>query len=242
MNLNEISYKIPKFITKLYKAVIDKGINTITWNNDGKTIIIHNKDDFIKKTIGMVSNSKDYSSFIRQLNNYGFVKLKGIKEDEEEYYHKFFTRENPELLQFITRKRDKNSSLQDIPNIKNDIAALGEGMEVLNTNTYVLNNEIAQLKKRLDEQDKTINGLIEVLSRVFRLGIQNDNIQPALGSSQEGKKIEEILNECGNKQRSALGHATQQAQFNMPSLERHHAKDKGDNHSFIDEEDFENLF
>lgn len=161
--------KIPKFLRRLYRETSDPMNTCIVWSDDGERIRIVDKDMFIKHTLHTLSRTKEYSAFIRQLNIYGFVKMKSEKNDDiEEYYNCFFKKDQPSLIGFMKRmkKAEKAETRLNYPSIENSISYL------TNAN-FRLGNEISQLRDRVDKQDRTINGLLDILGRVFRTGAQN---------------------------------------------------------------------
>lgn len=161
--------KIPKFLKRLYREISDPTNEYITWSEDGERIRIVNKDLFIKNTLPILSRTKEYSTFIRQLNIYGFVKLKSERGDDiEEYFNGFFKRDQPGLMGFMKRvsKTSKTEGQLNWPAMESSINAL------TNSN-YRLSNEVAQLKERVTKQEHTINGLFDILGRVFRSGLHN---------------------------------------------------------------------
>lgn len=160
--------KIPNFIRRLYREASDPTNRNICWSEDGERIRITDKEDFIKNTLPRLSKSKEFSGFIRQLNIYGFVKTKGDKNDDtEEYYNCFFKKDQPQMIVFV--KRDKNKRID----IKIDQSNIENSINYLNNTNYKLSNEISELKSRVEKQDRTINGLLDIFGRVFRSGMQN---------------------------------------------------------------------
>lgn len=169
--------KIPKFLRRLYREVSDISNPNIVWSNNGETLRIPNKEVFIKETLPVLSRTKEYSAFIRQLNIYGFVKVKG--DDTEEYCNNFFKRNQPSLMNFIKRVRRyrKVDAQLQLPSIENSVRFLTE------TN-YRLGNEVSALKERVEKQERTINGLLDIFGRVFRSGMQNFTYEPNQPSSR----------------------------------------------------------
>lgn len=180
------SIKIPKFLRRLFRETSDPENNNITWNEDGDKILILDKEAFIKNTLPFLSRTKEYSAFIRQLNFYGFVKVKNEKSDDyEEYYNCYFKRDHPELLGAIKRVMKTGSSQNklNLPGIENNIS-------FLTSSNFKLASELAQLKDRVDKQERTINGLLDILGRVFRTGVQNINFEASAQAKQrqEGRQ------------------------------------------------------
>jgi heat shock transcription factor, other eukaryote len=167
--------KIPKFLKRLFRETSDPNNKDIVWNETGDRLQIVNKESFIRNTLPSLSRTKEYSAFIRQLNIYGFVKAKIEKSDEiEEYYNCFFKKDQPSLISFMKRvkKSHKLENKSNIPTIENNIT-------FLTNSNYRLSNEVASLKEKVEKQDRTINGILDILGRVFRSGAQNINFEGA---------------------------------------------------------------
>lgn len=111
-NLSDVS----GFPKKLFKIIHNSENNElIAWNKEGTQFTIFNPNEFSEKILGnsdMIASS-NYSSFIRQLNMYGFHKVKTkTKSRSDTYYHLYFQRDRPSLLKNIKRKPN-NSGLED---------------------------------------------------------------------------------------------------------------------------------
>lgn len=79
----------------------------IRWAKDGNSFVIFNIEAFVK-ILPKFFKTKNYSSFVRQLNLYNFHKIKN-PEGFIEFGHEQFRRNNIENLQFITRKVNQDS-------------------------------------------------------------------------------------------------------------------------------------
>ena len=77
------------------------------WAKDGNSFVIFNIEAFVK-ILPKFFKTKNYSSFVRQLNLYNFHKIKNA-EGQAEFGHEQFRRHNIEELQFITRKVNHDS-------------------------------------------------------------------------------------------------------------------------------------
>lgn len=83
---SQIIKKRKSFLSNLYEIINDKSYNNIiSWNNEGNGIIIKNVIQLCKIIL-----PKYYSSFVRQLNIYGFHKSQGIIKDGEGFVHDIF--------------------------------------------------------------------------------------------------------------------------------------------------------
>jgi hypothetical protein len=79
-------FKSECFLSKLYDILDDNNNkNIIHWDAEGKKIIIKDIISFCNIILPKYYKHKNYSSFIRQLNLYGFHKNKGTIKNIEEY-------------------------------------------------------------------------------------------------------------------------------------------------------------
>lgn len=90
------------FPQKLWDLIHNKQFEpAINWSDDGKSIFINNtklKCLCLGKTNAHF-HTEQPKSFVRQLHLYGFRKL-----DKNQFYHEFFQRDKPDLVQNIHRK------------------------------------------------------------------------------------------------------------------------------------------
>lgn len=99
-----ISVNPNNFPGKLWGLVNDSQVNSIYWNAAGEVIIIHQKSFETQvllshpRQINEYFKTTDFSSFIRQLNLYGFKKIRSDYDDLE--MHLNSTSRRPQLHQF----------------------------------------------------------------------------------------------------------------------------------------------
>lgn len=68
---------VPSFLLKTYDIVNDESLNDIVrWNESGDAFIIAKTHDFCEEILPTYFKHKNLSSFVRQLNMYGFHKTK----------------------------------------------------------------------------------------------------------------------------------------------------------------------
>ncbi|CAM8885251.1 unnamed protein product [Rhodiola kirilowii] len=93
---------IPQFLLKLYKIVDDPSTDTVVhWGFGGQSFVVVDETIFCKDILPNYFKHHNFSSFIHQLNDYGFRK---IDCDRWEYATKEFQRGKRELLKYIKRR------------------------------------------------------------------------------------------------------------------------------------------
>lgn len=93
------------FPQKLHNILVDQGIHAdiISWAPHGRCFIIHQPKQFVKIVLPELFQITKKTSFTRQLNLYGFVRL-WDGHDEGGYYHEKFLRSKSKLCKLIKRK------------------------------------------------------------------------------------------------------------------------------------------
>ena len=136
----------------------------IKWDEKTNAILIKNKETFSEKVLPKCFNHKNFSSFVRQLNSYGFSKKKGIKNClmyENENFYKNMTDKD---LESIEAKKPQEKKIKSITkngsnleiNRNFTLNSIEEEIEKENDNEIKikLNSCLDDLKLLLDNQEK----------------------------------------------------------------------------------------
>lgn len=98
----------PPFLTKLYNLVEDSGTTElVSWTDDASAFTVHKPDEFGRDVLPRYFKHNNFSSFVRQLNQYGFHKR---DPDRWTFGHVNFRRGRLDLLRLISRRRPKAAS------------------------------------------------------------------------------------------------------------------------------------
>jgi HSF-type DNA-binding len=84
--------------------------DVLSWLPHGRAFLVNDKERFVTEVLPLFFQlQKEYASFQRQLNIYGFMRLTKSGPDQNAYYHPLFLRGRPNLCNFIGPKpKDKN--------------------------------------------------------------------------------------------------------------------------------------
>jgi len=161
------SQDAPIFLRKTYLMVDSCDTKVACWSDDGSIFIVKDPDIFAASIIPQYFKHSNFASFVRQLNFYGFRKLRNhdsIKIDAEldaetanfwRFRHENFVKGRPDLLVEIRRSSGQitgtNNAVSDeqhgevdtlkieMENMKDEIAKMSNEIEKLSTIMNSLN-------------------------------------------------------------------------------------------------------
>mmetsp|Transcript_15597 Transcript_15597/g.24200 ORF Transcript_15597/g.24200 Transcript_15597/m.24200 type:complete len:398 (+) Transcript_15597:101-1294(+) len=150
--------EVPVFLKKTYHMIDTCDPTIATWSSDGRTFVVKDTDIFASEIIPQFFKHNNFSSFVRQLNFYGFRKIKNdtvrIHDDEEEaqkywkFKHEFFLRGRPDLLKEIRKSSQINAADQhEVDKLKEEVNYLKGEVENLSSIVQQMAQTIRQMNE-----------------------------------------------------------------------------------------------
>ncbi|EPY52620.1 transcription factor Hsf1 [Schizosaccharomyces cryophilus OY26] len=188
--------KITQFSNKLYNMVNDSSTDSlIRWSERGDSFFVIGHEDFAKLVLPRYFKHNNFSSFVRQLNMYGFHKVphiqQGVLQSDSpnellEFANPNFQRDQPELLCYVTRKKggsqvsdDASNSLDmstitmELQNIRNQQLSLSSELSRIQVDNAALWQENIETRERQRRHQETIDKILRFLASVYLDGKQN---------------------------------------------------------------------
>ncbi|XP_056394596.1 heat shock factor protein 3-like [Hyla sarda] len=181
---------VPAFLMKLWALVEDPSNNdVISWSWNGQNFCILDEQRFSKEILPKYFKHNNLSSFIRQLNMYGFRKVMSLesgllRSDRSsciEFQHPFFKKGKSELLENIKRKMSSVKSeephltpeelqkviteLQDLKDVQSNLDTKLENMRRENEALW---KEVSALRRRHCQQQKLLSKVLQFILSLMR--------------------------------------------------------------------------
>mmetsp|Transcript_21714 Transcript_21714/g.66455 ORF Transcript_21714/g.66455 Transcript_21714/m.66455 type:complete len:404 (-) Transcript_21714:195-1406(-) len=150
--------QLPVFLRKTFTMIDTCPPGVGGWGKDGKTFVIKNPETFAAQIIPSFFRHNNFSSFVRQLNFYGFRKIKTdavLNTPQEgkwwEFRHESFQRGRPELLVNILRRSNNTSATDKVPKAEKEIQELRGEVEKLRATQAMQTAEISNLRQQMQQ-------------------------------------------------------------------------------------------
>ncbi|KAL6972249.1 Heat shock factor protein 3 [Sarracenia purpurea var. burkii] len=166
----------PPFLSKTYDMVDDPSTDSIvSWSNSNNSFTVWNVPEFSRQLLPKYFKHNTFSSFVRQLNTYGFRK---VDPDRWEFANEGFLKDQKHLLKIIARRKPANeNSYQNAPQVQGKSAGscveegkfgLEEDVERLRRDKNVLMQELFRLRQQqqtTDHQLQTVGQRVQMMEQ-----------------------------------------------------------------------------
>ncbi|GKY97774.1 hypothetical protein MPSEU_000735600 [Mayamaea pseudoterrestris] len=127
------STNAPMFLKKAFTMITTCNPDIASWSDDGLSFVVYDKEKFASVVIPEFFKHSNFSSFVRQLNFYGFRKVRSdpirLKDcscnEETRFYHEQFQRNRPDLLAEIKKPSQiESADKQEVEKLKVEVTGL----------------------------------------------------------------------------------------------------------------------
>ncbi|KAJ2400889.1 hypothetical protein GGI23_001750 [Coemansia sp. RSA 2559] len=197
------------FVSKLHEMVNDSQYqHLISWNFSGTSFVVCNIMEFSRELLPKHFKHNNFSSFVRQLNMYGFHKVnkspRGHRTMAEnqiwEFSHPKFIRDRPDLLDQIKRKTMESESLRreagdlhaNFVMLQVSHTDLVKRVHHLQENLSEVIRELAETRKKQTSQENVIRQLLQSLKQnsTNNIHLPSDiDIESAIGNQSTRPSI-----------------------------------------------------
>lgn len=174
----------PVFLRKTYQMINTCDPTIARWSDDGESFMVLNRDVFSSKVIPQYFKHNNFSSFVRQLNFYGFRKIKAdqtnLDRSNEQleakiwrFRHDKFVKGQPDLLLDIRKSNQMSVDQEEVDHLKNKVEILEDQVsnltEHIGTLSAVVNRLLAERsegretiskKRKLDDRDPIASQIV----------------------------------------------------------------------------------
>ncbi|KAJ3182685.1 kinase-regulated stress-responsive transcription factor skn7 [Geranomyces variabilis] len=170
---------VPDFVKKLFRMLEDTSESDIVgWGVNGDTFVVREPNEFAKTVLPKHFKHNNPASFVRQLNKYGFHKIRAQHEDGKlygdsawEFQHPNFQLNKKEMLESIRRKTTSKgkSAAAAAPAAPPSVPTSDDKL------TTILRKDTTDLQSQVDNLTRLqadIAGYLEGLSRNYRMVVE----------------------------------------------------------------------
>lgn len=174
------------FLLKTYEMVDDSGTDEIvSWSDTERSFVVWDPPEFSRVLLPVYFKHSNFSSFIRQLNTYGFHK---IDPERWEFANEEFVKGQKHLLKNIHRRKPIHSHSH--PPVDSERAVFEEEIEKLSRQKAELQSRALRFQ---EQQSAAKSRLKDMTQRLGGLEAKQKNLAAFLEKAMQSRAFVELL-------------------------------------------------
>ncbi|KAL2469425.1 Heat stress transcription factor A-5 [Abeliophyllum distichum] len=176
------------FLLKTYEMVDDTTTDDIvSWSGSMKSFVVWNPPEFARVLLPSYFKHNNFSSFIRQLNTYGFRK---IDPEKWEFANEEFVKGQKHLLKNIHRRKPIHSHSQPQGSVDPERAAFEEEIEKLSLEKNTLEGDISEFVQQQSDAKVQLESLKQ---RIGSMELRQERLLTFLDKAVQNPEFVERL-------------------------------------------------